>query len=167
MQYQIGDKVVHQVYGVGEIVQYQEKTFSGQTAPYYEVRIRDLTLWVPTEQDENHSLRLPTPTKDFNSLFDILSSSPQPLPTDRLERKSWLTTQLRSAGLAGICRVIRDLSSAGQVKSLYDAEKGLLERAQNLLLDEWALALKTPRMQAEAELKQLLGRGSAGNDGAK
>lgn len=162
MNFQIGDKVVHQIYGVGEIIQQQEKTFSGQTAPYYVVQIRDLTVWVPTDEVESHSLRPPTPTDGFEALFEILSDPPQPLPVDRLERKTWLSTQLRSAGLEGICRVVRDLSNSRQGKPLYDTEKALLERAQNLLLDEWTLSLKVPREQAEAELKRLLEKGTAG-----
>jgi CarD family transcriptional regulator len=162
MNFQIGDKVVHQIYGVGEIVHQQDKTFSGQTAPYYVVQIRDLTVWVPTEEVENHSLRPPTPTGEFKALFEILGSPSEPLPVDRLERKTWLSSQLRSAGLEGICRVVRDLSAFRQGKSLYDAEKALLERAQNLLLDEWTLSLTVPREQAERELKQLLEQGKAG-----
>lgn len=152
---------MHQIYGVGEIIHQQEKTFSGQTAPYYVVQIRDLTVWVPTDEVENHSLRLPTSTGDFKALFKILGSTPQPLPADRLERKTWLSTQLRSSGLEGICRVVRDLSNSRQGKPLYDTEKALLERAQNLLLDEWTLSLNVPREQAEAEMKRLLEKGKA------
>jgi CarD family transcriptional regulator len=156
MQFEIGDKVVHQMYGVGEIIQDEEKTLSGQTTHYYVVKIRDLTVWVPVKEVENHSLRPPTPTNEFGALFKILGSANEPLPADRMERKSQLTDQLNSRGLEGICRVVRDLSKFRKGKSLYDAEKNMLERAQNLLLEEWSLALSVPRPQAERELRLLL-----------
>ena len=162
MNFQIGDKVVHQVYGVGEIIHHEEKTLSGKTVPYYVVQIRDLTVWVPTQETETHNLRWPTPTSEFKALFKILGSASEPLPVDRLERKSLLTEQIRSEGLEGICRVVRDLSRFRQGKSLYDAEKSLLERAQNLLLEEWSLSLSVPRPEAERELARLLAAGGAG-----
>jgi RNA polymerase-interacting CarD/CdnL/TRCF family regulator len=89
--YAVGDKVVHWAYGVGEIVQIDKKMLSGKDSLYYKVQIRDLTIWVPVDDENQTSLRPPTPAKDFDELFKILRQTGNELSNDRLERKNWLS----------------------------------------------------------------------------
>ena len=49
MDYHIGDKVIHSNYGLGEIIQMDEKTIHGHQTSCYVVRVRDLTIWVPAD----------------------------------------------------------------------------------------------------------------------
>ena len=86
MDFQVGDKVIHWTYGLGEIVELDEKVLSGRTTSYYVVRIGDMSIWVPVEQTNPDSLRPPTPANDFDQLFAILSSPGELLSEDRLER---------------------------------------------------------------------------------
>jgi len=60
MNFQVGDQVVHWTYGPGEVIQLDEKALSGQTELYYVVQIRDMTLFVPINDQAETSLRLPT-----------------------------------------------------------------------------------------------------------
>ena len=90
MNFQVGDQVVHWTYGPGEVIQLDEKALSGQTELYYVVQIRDMTLFVPINDQAETSLRLPTPAVDFESLFTILKSPAEPLSADRWERKNQL-----------------------------------------------------------------------------
>jgi len=50
VDFQVGEKVVHWNYGMGEILQLDEKLLAGQMTRCYVVRIRDLTIWVPILQ---------------------------------------------------------------------------------------------------------------------
>jgi len=65
MEFQTGDKVVHYIYGVGEIIQIEKKILAGRSVVYYRVQIRDLTLWVPVNGTGRQSLRLPTSANQF------------------------------------------------------------------------------------------------------
>jgi len=156
MVYEVGDKVVHWAYGVGEIVQIDKKTLGGKNSLYYKVQIRDLTIWVPVDDANQTSLRLPTPANEFDNLFKILRQTGDELSNDRLERKNWLSENLRSGDLEAICRVIRDLSSFGKVKKLNDNDTLVLERAKNLLLEEWRLSLDVPLADAQKQLRNIL-----------
>jgi RNA polymerase-interacting CarD/CdnL/TRCF family regulator len=157
MMYQIGDQVVHRVYGLGEIIQLDEKTLSGHTHPYYVVRNRDLTLWVQVNDDDTSSLRLPTPISDFEKLFAILRSPGQPLSTDRFERRTQLADQIKDGKLTSVCGVVRDLVFRQRTQKMNDNDTAVLERAQNFLLNEWAHSLSIPIYQAKRELCDLLG----------
>lgn len=156
MVYEVGDKVVHWAYGVGEIVQIDKKMLSGKDSLYYKVQIRDLTIWVPVDDTNQTSLRPPTPAKEFDKLFGILRQTGDELSNDRLERKNWLSETLRSGNLEAICRVIRDLSTFSRVKKLNDNDSLVLERAKGLLLEEWRLSLDVPLADAQKQLKNML-----------
>ncbi len=156
MVYEVGDKVVHWAYGVGEIVQIDKKTLGGRNSLYYKVQIRDLTIWVPVDEDNQTNLRLPTPAKEFDKLFGILRESGVELSSDRLERKNHFSEALRSGSLESICGVIRDLSAFSRGKKLNDNDAVVLDRAKNLLLDEWRLSFNISMAEAQKQLKNIL-----------
>jgi len=157
MAFKVGDKVIHWNYGLGEIIQLDDKLLTDKMTQCYVVRIRDLTIWVPVNDMGKCSLRLPTPKSEFENLFAILSSPGEPLSSDRLERKTYLFEIMKDGKLDGICRVVRDLSNYRRAKKLNDHDKSMLEHARNFLLNEWKLSLSVPMAQAEQELKSLLG----------
>lgn len=161
LPFQVGDKVVHWSYGPGEIIQLEEKSLSGRMTLYYVVQVRDLTLWVPVEGADQHSLRPPTSMGEFEKLFSILRGPGEKLSDDRYERKSQLTELLRDGTLESVCRAIRDLSFHGYRKKLNDFDAALLERARKFLLDEWRISMSVPLGDAEHQLELLLEEGRA------
>lgn len=156
MSFQIGDKVVHWAYGMGEIISLDEKELSGKTQQYYVVEVNKLTLWVPIERAETHSLRLPTPSKEFEQLFDILSSTDEILPDDRYQRQSILSERMRSGNIEAVCSVIRDLSARRKIHKLNENDQVVLQRAEEFLFDEWTYSMHIPLEKAQQTLEQLL-----------
>jgi RNA polymerase-interacting CarD/CdnL/TRCF family regulator len=156
MHFEVGEQVVHRVYGLGEIIELDEKTLLGHTAQYYVVRTGNLTLWVQVSDADGCSLRLPTPIGDFEKLSAILSGPAQPLSANRMERMTHLADQLKDGKLASFCRVIRDLTFHRQSKKMNENDKAVLERALSFLLDEWALSNSISIAQARNTLDHLL-----------
>ena len=157
MDFQVGDKIIHSYFGLGEIVQMDEKFIHERQMLCYVVRTRDLTIWVTADNPDESSIRLPTPGSDFENLFDILRSPGKPLPIDRYERKTHLNERMKDGNLSSICTVIRDLAFYRRGKKLNDYDKSTLERAQSFLLSEWMYSLSVSLVQANNELTQLLG----------
>jgi CarD family transcriptional regulator len=157
MGFSVGDIVIHKRYGLGEVIQMDQKELSGRPRQCYVVRIGDLTMWVPADEPNGGSLRPPTPRNDFENLFAILRSTGEPLSNDRFERKTQLHENMKDGDLAGICRVIRDLTSWGASRKLNIDDRSVLERAQIFLVNEWMLTFSVSQTQAQRELYQLLG----------
>lgn len=157
MGFNIGDKVIHWTYGLGEIVHIEEKFIRNEATNCYVVRTNDLMIWIPINEVDQQSLRIPTPSNELVKLFDILTKPPEPLPQDRVLRKEQLMTQLKDGQLASICRVVRDLTHYKRQAKLNEQEKALLERATNSLLSEWIFSLDVPLNQAHQSMMQLLG----------
>jgi RNA polymerase-interacting CarD/CdnL/TRCF family regulator len=163
MDFHVGDQVMHWTYGLGQIVGLEERALSGQKTLYYAVKLRDMTVWVPADNNLGTRLRRPTSPAGFKRLFAILAGSGEPLPDDRQERKIRLVEQLKDGRAESLCHVIRDLSTYQHVRSLNDNDQSLMKRTRNSLLGEWVFALSIPEMQAETELHRLLTSGIPGD----
>jgi len=157
MAFKIGDKVIHGTYGLGEIVLVEEKIIHGHLTNCYVMQTSDLTIWIPIDDLGQHSLRVPTPPKDFDKLFTILTSPGEKLLEDRMLRKTQLTEQLRDGQLASICRVVRDLTHFQRSTKLNDQERSILERAIKSLLAEWTYSLGISSNQAHQAMVSMLG----------
>ncbi len=157
MSFQIGDKVIHCTFGLGEIVNIEEKIIHGQLANCYVVLIKDLTTWIPINDQQRQTLRLPTPPEEFERLSAILSSPGEALLDDRVQRKDQLLAQIKDGQLASICRVVRDMTHYKRTKKLNEQENSLLERAINSLLTEWTYSKGISLAQARDALTNLLG----------
>jgi RNA polymerase-interacting CarD/CdnL/TRCF family regulator len=156
MVYKIGDKVIHWTYGLGEIVDVEEKNINGQLKKCYVVQITNMKIWTPIDDQEQHCLRVPTSPDGFMRLFSILTSPSEKLAEDRVQRKNLLMAQLKDGQLASICRVVRDLTHFKRIAKLSDQERSILERAVTTLLTEWSFSLGIPLDQAQQEMAHLL-----------
>lgn len=156
MDINIGDKVIHWTYGLGQVVGIEERMISDRKAIYYAVKVRDMTVWVPADDQLETRLRPPSSPKYFKSLFNILTGSGEPLPEDRQERKLFLVEKLKDGQAGTLCRVIRDLSTYKQAHSLNDNDQNLMKRSRDALLSEWGFVLSVPPYEAELELQRML-----------
>jgi len=161
MAFQVGDPVMHWTYGFGHVVGIEERVLSDRKTLYYAVTVRDLTVWVPADEQLDIRLRPPTSPDDFNSLLGILTGSGEPLPSDRQERKVLLVEKLKDGQAQSLCRVIRDLATYQQTHSLNDNDMNLMKRSRDALLGEWGYALSVPTVEAESELRRMLGNAAS------
>ena len=156
MGFEVGDKVIHSIHGLGEIVQIEEKNIHDLPATCYIFQTGSLTIWIPVDDPQQHSLRLPVRPDEFVGLSGILASPSNTLQEDRVLRKEQLMVLLRDGQLKSICEVVRDLTRFKRSKKLNDQEKFILERATNSLLVEWAYSLEISPHQAHQAMVNLL-----------
>jgi RNA polymerase-interacting CarD/CdnL/TRCF family regulator len=158
MNFHPGDMVMHWTYGIGQIVNLEERDLAGSKTIYYVVQVRDMTVWVPADNKVGSRLRPPTPKPQFQRLLAILSSPSEPLPENRLERKTHLLELLKDGRPESLCQAIRDLSAyqKQQIRPMYDNDQMILKQSRNTLLGEWAFVLSITPAQAEHELYRLL-----------
>lgn len=156
MEFQVGDPVMHWMHGFGHVVQIEERAIADRKKLYYAISIRDLTIWVPADEQLEFRLRRPTTRKGFKSLFAILTGTAEPLPVDRQERRTWLAEKLKDGQAASLCRAMRDLATFQQEHSVNYNDSNLMKRLRDALLGEWSYALAVPIFKADAELSRML-----------
>jgi len=165
MNFHTGDTVMHWTYGIGQIVNLEERDLLGSKTLYYAVQVRDMTVWVPADNKVGSRLRPPTSKLRFQRMLAILSSPSEPLPEDRLERRTRLLELLQDGRPESLCQVIRDLSAyqKHQARPMNDNDQMILKQSRNTLLGEWGFVLSITHAQAEHELHRLLAPQSAGD----
>ena len=158
MNFHKGDTVMHWTYGIGQILNLEERALAGSKTIYYEVQVRDMTVWVPADNKVRSRLRTPTSKPRFERLLAILSSPTELLPEDRLERKTRLQELLQDGRPESLCQIIRDLSAYQKKlgKPMNDNDQMILKQARNTLLGEWGFVLSITPAQAEHELHRML-----------
>jgi RNA polymerase-interacting CarD/CdnL/TRCF family regulator len=156
MGFQIGDWVVHCSHGLGQVLAIEERTNNNKTAPYYMVKLTDLTIWVPADENLNSRLRYPASEGEFKKLLATLSGPADKLPDDRRQRNLELQEMLKDGSVASICRVLRNLSSHRHHRTWSEYDSALMNRAQKALIGEWSFILSIKPLDAEVELQRLL-----------
>ncbi len=157
MQFKIGDRVVHPIYGIGHIVEIEEKRFAQQGAQwYYKVTLPKRTLWLPVETQEVSGLRLVTPKSELAHYRDLLKSPPIPLERNHHRRHLALVSRLREGSFQVVCEVVRDLTAWGWRKPLGQTDTATLQKARNSLYQEWATASGVSTIEAIKEIDSLL-----------
>ncbi len=165
MNFYEGESVVHNTYGLGKIIGMEERTLFGRTLMYYAVRIDDMTVWVPADENLETRLRPPTRQAEFKRLFAILTGPGEPLPDDRQARKEILRERLRDGRAESLCYVIRSLENFRQSHSLNENDQLHLKRAQHTLAAEWGYSMSITPEQAGYELLHLLGENASAKRG--
>src|SRR5690606_34327968 len=94
MEVQSGDNVVHCRHGLGQVLAIEERTFFDKITFYYMVQMKDLTIWIPADDNLKNRLRRPTSAAGFDKLLSVLSSRAEELPGDRRLRAAHLHERL-------------------------------------------------------------------------
>ena len=160
MQFEIGDSVVHPVYGVGTIKSFSKRLIIGETAQeYYQVITGKSTIWVPTNDQGSTILRKVAPKASLNECRDVLRHQPVPLDQDRKIREVELTNLLKGKLLPALCKTVRDLRARSRQIPLGRIESDLLKKTFKALCDEWAAIEGVSATIALGEIESLLREG--------
>ncbi len=143
LTYQVGDKVVHPVYGAGTVIDITQKSIAGDIRRYYviEPMTYDMQVMVPVDKVKDAGLRDALKSSGIARVLRVLRCAPDELSNDHKERQEIVSQTLKSANPIEIAKVTRDLSWLERQKGrLGSKDSELLDRARNLLAGELAVA---------------------------
>lgn len=160
MQFQIGDSVVHPVYGVGIIKTFSKQLILGEKAhEYYQVIAGKAIVWVPTNDQGSTVLRKVAPKESLAECRKLLRRQPVPLDRDRKIREIELAHLLKDKLLPALCATVRDLKAYGRQIPLGRIEGDLLKKTFKSLCEEWAASDGVTAAIAVDEIESLLEEG--------
>jgi len=159
MELKIGDQVVHPKYGLGYVVNLNEREFEpGVLHTYYEISMRGITLWVALDMP-TFGLRKLSVRSEISHCREILVSLPNVLIENPRERQAEMADRLKLGSIAAHCEVVRDLYAyLGQKPS--SGKLGVyLHDTQEVLCQEWAEVEGISLIDATQEVNALLEKG--------
>ena len=158
MPYSIGDKIVHAYYGVGQIIDIEEKILNDNATTYFVVETRNSTFWLPVEKADNERIRPITSSETIEkNVVETLEADPQVMASHYKTRKKRIKDVRQSGEIVPIARLVRDLTYRQFTKgNITDVENRNLEKLRNRLVSEWARSVGTTRREVRKKIRKIL-----------
>jgi CarD family transcriptional regulator len=133
--FKVGDKVVHNSYGLCEIAAIEmQDTYYGKQECYI-IFMNKTKIMIPVSHSE--MLRYPIRKEEITGVFDRLSNTdnfPEELPFE--ERIRLFSEKFKTNDILKIAEILKDITFIGETDKLKSQEKNLRERINKLLSDE-------------------------------
>lgn len=162
--FNVGDKVIHPRYGLGQVTKLAMKQFvAGEKRPFYEIAFPRSTIWVPLNLTNSEIRKLSTKA-EITSCRQVLKSPAKLLGDEFRFQKIELNEHVKEGTLTARCEVVRDLTAYGWNKPLSASIAAFLQAIQELLVQEWAAVEGITPAEAATEIQLLLEMGKPSND---
>ena len=156
--FQVNQKVVYPLQGVGQIMAITELVFKGKPTQYYQIflPVTDMTVMIPVAKAVEIGIRSIVPKEKAQEAFEIIASDFEPVTADWKMRYQMNLDHLKSGDITDIALVVRNLYHRSKVKELPILERKLYDSAMKLLIDEIAFSLDIAVAEVESIVHERL-----------
>jgi len=156
--FQVNQKVVYPLQGVGQIMAITERAFKGKPTQYYQIflPVTDMTVMIPVAKAVEIGIRSIVPPEKAQEAFEIIASDFEPVTADWKMRYQMNLDHLKSGDITDIALVVRNLYHRSKVKELPILERKLYDSAMKLLIDEIAFSLDIAIVEVESIVHEKL-----------
>lgn len=164
LTFEVGDKAVYPVHGVGEVVDIEKLELGGTPMKVYVLKILEtgLTIRVPCANAEQVGLREIISKQQVTEVYEILRSDEAVSDNQTWNRRyREYMDKIKTGSCYEIAEVLRDLARLRSSKELSFGERRMMETARGLLVRELAVAQKTTEPTIEHELDQIFSAAAA------
>ena len=140
--FNIGDKIVYPVQGVGVIDLIEEREFKGEMQDFYKIHLisNSLKVMLPSNSVKDSNIRLLSDTSTVDKIFDNISyfasSAKNTTYANSKERITENTSKMKSGTLKDYMEVLFDLSHVKKEHTLNSSETQMLNNVRKLVIDE-------------------------------
>lgn len=154
--YEIGDRIVHSYYGVGEITAIVKKVLNGKERDYYRVEANNSVYFVPVNNADNDRVRPLISDENLEQVLDVLQGHPREMADDYKMRRKRIKNVRASGSLVPMARLIRDMYFRQAVDKLTDAESRALDTIEERMIQEWAACERIQPDEARHRMMQMI-----------
>ena len=140
--FNVGDKIVYPMHGVGEIEGIEKKVILGKRNEYYLITIinNGMKVMIPVNNAKEIGIRSIIAKKDIKKVMTILSTEADSIEEDWKIRYQNNIDKVKSGSIFEVAEVARDLYRRGSEKELLIMERKLYENAYQLITYEVAMS---------------------------
>lgn len=140
--FNVGDKIVYPMHGVGEIEGIEKKVILGKRNEYYLITIinNGMKVMIPVNNAKEIGIRSIIAKKDIKKVMTILSTEADSIEEDWKIRYQNNIDKIKSGSIFEVAEVARDLYRRGSEKELSIMERKLYENAYQLITYEVAMS---------------------------
>lgn len=158
MSFQIGDKVVHPMYGAGVLDSIVQRKIDGVVRDYYIMKLpkRSMVVMIPTESSDEIGVR---PVVDGEQADLLLASIPDiqvEMTANWNHRYRENMERMKSGNPTEVARVVKGLTLRDAKRGLSTGERKMLSSARQILISELVLSKSLSYEVAEEVLDTAL-----------
>jgi len=157
--YQVGEKIVHPLYGAGIIENLEEKEVEGMLQTYYvlQIPVGNLKIMISAAKAEAQGIRSIHHKDEIVQVIASITHTQVDMPDNWNQRYKENMERIKSGQLAEVSLVYRNLLLRERERGLSTAEKKLMTTAKQIILSELILSKDLDRTDAETLLEGLFG----------
>jgi CarD family transcriptional regulator len=157
LRFNVGDHIVHDLHGVGKVVDIVEKTSDGHQETFFKVSTAQFEYWIPVDKADADHIRPIRSKKDFNDAIQIISDPPELLTQSYNNNKRMISERWLDGSLPSRAAMLRDLHGQNNRKTLSYDEKITFKKVENYFIDEWIISNPSlTRSMARQKLNEAL-----------
>ena len=154
--FQIGDKVVHPMYGAGMVESIVQKTVDGVVRDYYILQLpnRSMVVMVPTENCEEIGVRRVVDQTQADQVMAAIPNIQVEMTANWNHRYRENMERMKSGDLLEVARVVKGLMRRDSRRGLSTGERKMLHSAKQIIISEIALVEGCAYQDAEERLER-------------
>ena len=161
--FQIGDKVVHPMYGAGVVESIVQKTVDSVVRDYYILQLpnRSMVVMVPTENCEEIGVRPVVSEEQADRVLAAIPDIQVEMTANWNHRYRENMERMKSGDLFEVARVIKGLTIRDQNRGLSTGERKMLRTAKQILISEVVLSTGEDYQDIENQVNKAMSGGRA------
>ena len=153
----VGDWIVHNRYGIGEIKALEERPIHGESMDCFRVKTKDATYWLPIENANNDRTRRVVNKARFKRALDALKDQPKKMAKNYRTRNARIREIIYESGsLEKMAGLLRDLLALRKSKKLNTTEKNAVDKIRERMVREWSVSRDIPVEEARTKLQKIV-----------
>jgi RNA polymerase-interacting CarD/CdnL/TRCF family regulator len=157
LRFKVGDWIVHDNYGVGEVVDIMDRDLDGQRDTYFKVSAAEIEYFLPSDKAGADHIKTIRSQKEFDQALEIISEPPSLMSEPSHRNKRVITERWLDGSLPARAALIRDLNGRNHIKELSYDEKRTFEKAENFFINEWIISNPSlTKIKAKQKLNEAL-----------
>ncbi|RXT03722.1 CarD family transcriptional regulator [Ammoniphilus sp. CFH 90114] len=156
MMFQVGDKIFYPMHGAGIVEAIEEKEILGEKKLYYILHfsLTSMQLMVPTHPNTESSLRGVVDSDTVQKALTICHGEEADTSISHRQQKHRINMdKMKSGDIFEGASVFRDLMILSKDRKLNQADRTMLNHAQQMLVSELSLVLEVDQYQASSLLE--------------
>lgn len=158
MSFQIGDKLVHPMYGAGILDSIVQRKIDGVVRDYYIMKLpkRSMVVMIPTESSDEIGVRPVVNGEQADCLLASIPDIQVEMTANWNHRYRENMERMKSGDLTEVARVVKGLTIREADRGLSTGERKMLSSARQILISELVLSKSLSYEVAEEVLDTAL-----------
>jgi RNA polymerase-interacting CarD/CdnL/TRCF family regulator len=156
VDFTVGDWIVHNTYGVGQIKDIEKKPIHGEKVRTFRVRTKNGVYWVPVKRADQPYIRRVVNKRKLRRALRAVKSKPKKMAKNYKTRNATIKEVFEDGSALKMARLMRDILALRDSKKLNMTEKNAVDKIQERFSREYAVCYDVSIEEARRKVAEAI-----------